>query len=180
VKRKQVDDSQQSRETTLEGFSSTCSVLAVGLFVLSFLFQNFVIPSSSMASTLLTGDHVMVERENLAPPTKWAPFVHYREVFRGDVVVFYKPTAQPNGEHIFLVKRVVGVPGDLIHLRRGVVYLNGIAQKEPWVGKPTRPYYDRRSLIGASSDAGVVRAPAAIHSRRRRSGAPEQLLCDGR
>jgi signal peptidase I len=143
VKRKQVDDSQQSRETTLEGFSSTCSVLAVGLFVLSFLFQNFVIPSSSMASTLLTGDHVMVERENLAPPTKWAPFVHYREVFRGDVVVFYKPTAQPNGEHIFLVKRVVGVPGDLIHLRRGVVYLNGIAQKEPWVGKPTRPYYDQ-------------------------------------
>jgi signal peptidase I len=143
VTRKRAEDSkQQPRETPLEGFSSTCSVLAVGLFVLSFLFQNFVIPSSSMASTLLTGDHVMVERENLAPAATWAPFVHYREVARGDVVVFFKPAAQPNGEHIFLVKRVVGVPGDHIHLRRGILYLNGIAQNEPWVGKPTRPYYD--------------------------------------
>jgi signal peptidase I len=142
VKSKQGDNNKQSRETTLEGFSSTCSVLAVGLFVLSFVFPNFVIPSSSMASTLLTGDHVMVERENFAPAAKWAPFVRYREVSRGDVVVFFKPTAQPNGDHIFLVKRVVGVPGDRIRLRRGVVYLNGIAQKEPWVGKPARTYYD--------------------------------------
>jgi hypothetical protein len=43
---------------------------------------------------------------------------HYREVMRGDVVVFYKPTEQPNGEHIFLVKRVIGIPGDHISRRR--------------------------------------------------------------
>jgi signal peptidase I len=69
---------EESQETAPEGIASTCSVLAVGLFVLTFVFQNFVIPSSSMASTLLAGDHVVVERETLAPAPKWAPFMHYR------------------------------------------------------------------------------------------------------
>jgi signal peptidase I len=133
---------RESRETSPEGFASTCSVLAVGLFVLTFVFQNFVIPSSSMASTLLAGDHVVVERETLAPAAKWAPFIHYRDVHRGDIVVFYKPTEEPNGEHIFLVKRVIGIPGDRIHLRNGIVYLNGVAQDEPQAGKPTSANYD--------------------------------------
>jgi signal peptidase I len=142
LKPKPVAGSEQPRETFAEGFSSTCSVLAVGLFALTFIFQNFVIPSSSMASTLLVGDHVMVERATLAPAAKWAPFLHYREVRRDDVVVFYTPTEQPNGEHIFFVKRVIGVPGDHIHLRRGLVYLNGVAQNEPWTAKITRANYD--------------------------------------
>ena len=84
-----------------------------------------------MASTLLVGDHVVVERESLAPPTKWASFLPYREVRRGDVIVFYKPVEELSGEHIFMVKRVVGVPGDRIHLRNGILYLNGVAQDEP-------------------------------------------------
>jgi signal peptidase I len=140
--KKRVVESEPVRETFSEGFASTCSVLAVGLFALTFVFQNFVIPSSSMASTLLTGDHVMVERETLAPVARWAPFLHYRDVQRGDVVVFYKPTEEPNGEHIFVVKRVVGIPGDRIHLRRGIVYLNGVAQDEPQAAKPTAENYD--------------------------------------
>jgi signal peptidase I len=142
MNRKPAEESKQSRESPLEGFSSTCSVLAVGLFVLTFIFQNFVIPSPSMASTLLVGDHVVVERETLAPAANWIPFMHYREVRRGDIIVFYKPTEQPNGEHLFLVKRVIGIPGDRIHLRGGVVYLNGFAQNEPWAAKPTDANYD--------------------------------------
>jgi signal peptidase I len=135
-------EEKQSRETGPQAFASTCSVLAVGLFVLTFLFQNFVIPSSSMASTLLAGDHVMVERASLAPAAKWAPFVPYREVHRGDVIVFYKPVEESNGDHIFLVKRVIGTPGDRIHLRNGIVYLNGVAQNEPQAAKPTFANYD--------------------------------------
>src|ERR1700744_6464621 len=111
-----MNKGKQVSETKSEGFASTCSVLAVGLFALTFIFQNFAIPSSSMASTLLTGDHVMVERANLAPAAKWAPFVYYREVHRGDVIVFYKPVEESNGEHIFLVKRVIALPRDHIHL----------------------------------------------------------------
>jgi len=118
------------RETPFEAFASICGVLVIGLFALTFIFQNFVIPSGSMEKTLLIGDHVVVERENLAPPTHWAPFMHYRDIRRGDIIVFFKP-----GELIHLVKRVVGVPGDHIHLNHGIVYLNGEPQDEPLTTK---------------------------------------------
>lgn len=142
MRKKRSVVNKQSGETVPEGLASVCSVLAVGLFVLTFVFQNFLIPSSSMASTLLTGDHVLVERETLAPAAKWAPFLHYREVRRGDVIVFYKPAEERDGEHRFLVKRVVAEPGDRIHLRHGVVFLNGVAQEEPHNAVPDarRPY----------------------------------------
>src|ERR1700734_2792214 len=129
--------SNESRGQPSEGFASTCRVLAVGLFALTFVFQKFVISPSSMASTLLVGDHGVVERETLAPAANWAGFMHYREVHRGDIVVFYKPTEEANGEHIFVVKRVIGIPGDRIHLRNGIVYLNRVAQDEPQAAKPT-------------------------------------------
>jgi signal peptidase I len=142
MKKKRDSAREGSGETGAEAFASTCSVLAVGLFALTFLFQNFVIPSSSMASTLLVGDHVLVERATMAPPAKWAPFIPYRDVHRGDVIVFYKPVAEADGEHRFLVKRVIGIPGDRIHLRNGIVYLNGVAQDEPQTAKPTAANYD--------------------------------------
>jgi len=127
---------QPSDETPLEAFASICGVLVVGLFVLTFIFQNFAIPSSSMENTLLIGDHVLVNRITLAPPAKWAPFVYYRDVRRDDIIVFYKPTLEANGQHLFLVKRVIGLPGDHIHLENGVVYRNGVALNEPWVKEP--------------------------------------------
>ena len=133
---------KQPRETFLDVLSSNLPTLAVVLFIYAFLFQNFLIPSSSMASTLLPGDHVLVDRVTFSPAAKWTPFIHQRDPRRGDVVVFFKPIAETNGEHIPLVKRVVGVPGDRIHLRNGVVYLNGIAQDEPQAAKPTPDRYD--------------------------------------
>jgi signal peptidase I len=160
MRSKSVLDSKHSSETATEGFASTCSVLVVGFFALTFVFQNFVIPSSSMASTLLVGDHVVVERETLAPTPKWAPFMHYREVHRGDIVVFYKPTEERDGNHIFLVKRVIGIPGDHIRLRNGIVYLNGVPQDEPQTAKPTRanydPYVDDFPSVDPSSEPEVT------------------------
>ncbi len=121
-------------ETPLESIASICTVLAVGLFLMTFIFQNYVIPSGSMESTLLVGDHVLVDRITLAPPTKWAPFVHYREVRRGDVIVFLKPN--PETPDLVLVKRTVGIPGDKVHLEHGIVYLNGVPQDQPWARMP--------------------------------------------
>jgi signal peptidase I len=132
----------RNQETRLEGLASLLSTIVIALFALTFIFQNFVIPSSSMASTLLVGDHVLVERATLAPPASWAHILPYREVHRGEPIVFYKPCAEPTGEHIILVKRVIGVPGDRIHLRRGIVYLNGFEQVEPRAAKPTAANYD--------------------------------------
>ena len=131
---------REEKETALESLASICTVLAVGLFVMTFVFQNFEIPSASMVSTLLIGDHVLVDRITLAPPAAWAPFVHYRDVRRGDIIVFLKP-GEPD---LFLVKRAIGIPGDHIHLTNGIVYLNGVAQDEPQAGKPANdgdPYH---------------------------------------
>src|SRR5246127_579424 len=75
-------------ETPFEAVASICSVLVVGLFILTFLGQNFVIPSGSMEKTLLVGDHLVVDRITLAPPTGWMPLVRYREPRHNDVVVF--------------------------------------------------------------------------------------------
>jgi signal peptidase I len=131
---------QKAEETPLEAVASICSVLVVGLYILTFLAQNYVIPSGSMENTLLIGDHLVVDRISLAPPTKWMPLVHYREPRRGDITVFYKPVAEPqpdadgNPQYFILVKRLVGVPGDHIHLRDGIVYINGVAQPPPKEG----------------------------------------------
>jgi signal peptidase I len=128
---------QKQDETPLEAFASICAVLVVGLFALTFIFQNFAIPSPSMVKTLLIGDHVLVDRISLAPPAHWAPFVHYRNVRRHDIIVFFKPTLEANGEHLYLVKRVIGIPGDHIHLVDGTVYVNGVAQNEPYAAVAT-------------------------------------------
>jgi signal peptidase I len=129
-----VAGKDERTETPLEGLASLCTIVAVYLFVIAFVFQNFDIPSPSMENTLLVGDHLMVDRTTLSPATKWAPFVHYRPVQRGDVIVFYKP--HPETPDLILVKRAIGIPGDRIHLRQGVVYVNGVAQTEPYAIQP--------------------------------------------
>jgi signal peptidase I len=125
---------QQETETPLEGLASICNMLVVFLFLTAFIFQNFDIPSGSMEKTLLIGDHPLVDRVNFAPPSKWAFFMPYREIRRGDVIVFFKPN--PEVPDLILVKRAIGLPGDHIHLRNGIVYLNGVAQNEPQTSKP--------------------------------------------
>jgi signal peptidase I len=127
-------ESQDQVETPLESLASICTILAIGLFVMTFVFQNFEIPSGSMEKTLLIGDHVLVDRMALSPPAKWAPFSFYRDIHHGDIIVFLKPN--PETPDLYLVKRAIGLPGDHIHLRHGILYLNGVAQNEPFAGKP--------------------------------------------
>ena len=124
-------------ETPFEALASICSILVVGLFILTFLAQNYVIPSGSMKNTLLVGDHLVVDQITLSPPASWMPLIRYREPRRGDIVVFRKPVYQPGidatdadgtPQYTPLVKRLIGVPGDHIHLRNGIVIVNGVAQ----------------------------------------------------
>ena len=135
--------SNKVKETPFEAVASTCSVLVVGLFILTFLGQNFVIPSGSMEKTLLIGDHLLVDRVTIAPPSNWMPLVRYREPRRGDIVVFIRPAPEPepdaegNPQYLILVKRLIGVPGDRIHLHEGVVYINGVPQPMPPEGLGT-------------------------------------------
>jgi signal peptidase I len=130
-------------ETLFETIAGICSVLVIGLFALELLGQNFVIPSGSMEDTLLVGDHLLVDRITFSPATSWMPLVHHRNPQRGDIVVFYRPAPQPepdadgNPVYSILVKRLVGMPGDRIHLHDGTVFINGVAQPMPKEGLDT-------------------------------------------
>jgi signal peptidase I len=118
------------RETPVEFLASLAVVLVTGLFIITFIIQAFAIPSSSMEETLLIGDHVFVNRVQFSPPTRWiAPILPYQQIRHGDIVVFLSP-AEPG---LYLVKRIIGLPGDRIHLRDGAVYRDGEKLVEPYV-----------------------------------------------
>ena len=134
-------------ETPFEALAGICSVLVVLLFIQTFIAQNYVIPSGSMKNTLLVGDHLVVDQITLTAPASWMPLIRYREPRRGDIVVFHKPVYQPGidatdadgtPQYTPLVKRLIGVPGDHIHLRNGIVFVNGVAQPAGFA-QPTTP-----------------------------------------
>jgi len=128
AKKENTPEAKQ-RETTVEFLASLAAVLVTGLFIITFILQAFEIPSSSMEDTLLIGDHVFVNREQFAPKTSWMPVLPYRDVKRGDIVVFLSP-AEPG---LYVVKRIIGIPGDRIHLVDGAVYRNGEKLNESYV-----------------------------------------------
>lgn len=132
VKEKQKEQvvEEKPKETTVEFLSSLAAVLVTGLFIITFVVQAFEIPSASMENTLLIGDHVFVNRIGFAPKSSWAgPLLPYRDPRFRDVFVFLSP-AEPG---LYVVKRIIGLPGDRIHLRNGVVYRNGVALDEPYL-----------------------------------------------
>jgi signal peptidase I len=122
--------------------------LAIAILIKTFLVQAFYIPSISMSPTLERGDRILVCRI----------CVRVRDVARGDIVVFSNPhpgpatdrsvvgaafhwlaegigVAQPENKDY--VKRVIGLPGDVVELHDGVLYLNGIAMQEPYLNPET-------------------------------------------
>ena len=130
---------EKPRETTVEFLASLAAVLVTGLFIITFVMQAFEIPSSSMEDTLLIGDHVFVNRVQFSPKTSWiGPILPYRQIKRGDIFVFLHPK-EPG---LYVVKRVMGIPGDRIHLRDGVVYRNGEKLDEPYVISSPNHFYD--------------------------------------
>jgi signal peptidase I len=113
--------------TVPEAFASLLQTVVVALFLLTFLLQPYLIPSESMEHTLLVGDFLLVNKQVYASSdrlSRW--FLPYRDVARGDIIVFHHP--QPP----YLVKRVVGVPGDRLRIEDGRVLVNGVTQDEPY------------------------------------------------
>lgn len=142
----------KQKETLSESIGSIASVFVCGLFIITFVVQAFEIPSGSMENTLLVGDHVFVDR--LTPTAKASyvgPLVPYRQVHRGNIIVFLSPV-EPG---LYVVKRVVGVPGDRIHLQAGKVFLNGVEQNEPYLNPDHGFYYPYRDDFPKHSAAGV-------------------------
>src|SRR5271163_743265 len=99
------------------------------LFGTSTIAQPYVIPTSSMHNTLLTGDHLIVDKLAYAPPDAFSKHVlPYEDVQRGDIIVFLHPTLNVN-----YVKRCIGMPGDHIKLMDKRVFINGKPLDEPYV-----------------------------------------------
>lgn len=121
-------------------------IIAFGLFLLirTFLVQTFTITSGSMEDTLLVGDFLMLSKSAYGAqiPGTDLRLPGYTELERGDVIVF-RAQHEPNMD---LVKRLVGLPGDTLAMRAGVLYVNGEPQIEPYAegsgngGDPTHPW----------------------------------------
>ena len=118
--------------------------LLIAILIKSFLIQAFYIPSPSMEPTLLRGDRVLVCRV----------CVRFGDVSRGDVIVFADPDPEPHADDGFardafrwlaegvgvaqpededFIKRVVGLPGDVVEIRRGNVFVNAERLDEPYL-----------------------------------------------
>lgn len=111
----------------LHSFQSLIYIIVVAVFIITFCVQPFRIPSGSMEPTLLIGDFLLVNKQDLSSGGSGG-LLPTPAIRRGEIIVFHYPV-DPS---IHLVKRIVGIPGDHLKLRDGHVYINGTALREPY------------------------------------------------
>jgi len=113
----------------LTSLQSLLATIVIAVFVITYVVQAFQIPSPSMENTLLTGDYLLVDKLCYGGGGFINHIIPYRPIRRGDIIVFHYPVNP--AQHF--VKRVVGVPGDRIHLVNKRVFVNGVPLAEPYV-----------------------------------------------
>jgi signal peptidase I len=112
------------RRWALEWFVVVLVAVGVAVGLRAFVVQTYFIPSASMEPTLMIGDRILVDKLSF----------HLHDVGRFDIVVFAKPPKEDTDPSITdLVKRVIGLPGDVISSRGGQVYINGRLLREPFL-----------------------------------------------
>jgi signal peptidase I len=120
------------RKSTLREYAEAIAAAVILTVVIrSFVFQAFRIPTGSMEETLLVGDFLFVNKflYGAHVPLSDARLPALREPRHGDIVVFKFPK-DPSRDFI---KRLIGEPGDTLQIKDKVVYVNGVAQTEPYV-----------------------------------------------
>ena len=128
----------KKKESKGELFKTIIIAGAIALGFRSFLFEPFNIPSGSMVPTLLVGDYLFVSKysygySRYSFPLGIVPFggrIAEDAPERGDVVVFRQPT----DVSISFIKRVVGLPGDRIQVKDGILHINGEQVKRTYMG----------------------------------------------
>jgi len=103
-------------------------IVVVAVFVVTFLVQPSRIGSESMEPTLRVGDGLLIDMQSYGPGGWMDKVLPPERVERGDLVVFHY-ALEPG---VDLVKRVVGLPGERVHLRGGRVFVNGTELVEPY------------------------------------------------
>jgi signal peptidase I len=128
-----------------EYFESLVVAVILALFVRTWVFQAFKIPTGSMENNLLVGDHLIVNKMAFAPTVSGVEraLLPRSEIRRGDVVVFKYPQ-QPDRDFI---KRVIGLPGERLEMRQKRVFINGSPIDEPYA-----QFLEPASSVRAGSD----------------------------
>jgi signal peptidase I len=144
-----TDDSAPARAKTpspgelKETLKTIGVVAAIFLVVRIFLFQPFTIPSASMEPTVMTGDYLIISKFAYGFSRHSIPFspplfkgrIFDRMPQRGDIIVF----KLPRDGHTDYIKRLIGLPGDRIQMRAGVLYLNGKPVPREMMAPVTEP-----------------------------------------
>ncbi len=138
-----------SKSVAREYYEAILVAFILALFVRTFVFENFKIPSGSMEDNLLIGDHLVVNKFIFAQ--NGDSLLHrlfpYRQPERGDVVVFKYPE-DPRRDFI---KRCVAVAGDTVEIRSKQLYLNGERVEEPLVVHKDPRIFDDLPTVPVSS-----------------------------
>jgi signal peptidase I len=128
-----------------EGTKSLAGAVLIYLVINTLLIAAYRIPSGSMIPTLLIGDWLFVNRAVYGPhiPFTNSHLPSFSEPARGEVVVFVSPyqadeAAAGADPTPTLVKRMVGLAGDTLHMRKGLLHVNGIPQRAGYGGE-SRP-----------------------------------------
>ena len=117
------------KSTFREYFESIVITAIIALFATSFVVQAFKIPTGSMEPNLLIGDHLLVNKFVYGLSGDWSSrFLSYRELARGDVIVF----KYPNSPEVAYVKRLIGLPGEKVEMIGRTVYIDGEALEEDY------------------------------------------------
>ena len=119
----------RTRSLPRDYFEAAIIAILLSLFVRTFLFEAFKIPTPSMETSLMVGDHIIVDKFALGPRLDFeGGLLPMRAVRRGEVVVF-KFEREPEKDY---VKRIVGLPGDEVKVENKILFVNGKAVNEPY------------------------------------------------
>jgi signal peptidase I len=122
-----------------EYFESAVVTVIMALFGMTFIVQAVKVPTASMENTITVGDHLLVNKFIFGPGPHF-PLLPQRDIRRGDIIVFKYPGNPNNKERdqqednipykVNYVKRVIGLPGELVEVRGLHVYINGQQLRE--------------------------------------------------
>ena len=158
-----IDINSERKKTVFREYLEAIIIaLILALFIRAFVVQAFKIPSGSMENTLLIGDHILVNKFSYGIKIPNKIFFSNTKLFgdirffeempeRGDTVVF----EYPKDENRDFIKRVVGLPGEVLEIKAQTLYMNGKPITEPYAIH-RNPYSEDRPMHPRDNYGPVV------------------------